>query len=223
MLHQAKTITKFKLCASDGDLGYLKEFHFDNYYWNVRYLGVDTGSWLSQRCILIPPNVMNTAHEDDSVLSVNLTREQIENSPALGSGDPISRQYEKDFYTYYKLPDHEYGFDPEMVPRPNLGTTREVSGYQIQANDGEIGHVTDFIIDMRTWDIRYLLVDTKNWWAGKKVLISTKWIERIVYGESKIVINLSTEKIRQSTEYKPEFLNLKDGVEPERHVEQTTY
>lgn len=223
MLQQAQTIKTYTLCASDGDLGCLKEFYFDNFYWNVRYLEVDTGSWLNERRVLIPPSAINTANETDPILSVNVTRKQIETSPTLDSDEPISRQYEKDFATYYRLPEHHYGFDPETGRSPNLGTTQDVSGYHIQAQDGEIGHVVDFIIDMKTWDIRYLLVDTKNWWAGKKVLISRKWIERILYDESNIIINQTMEKIRQSAEYKPEFLNPKDGAEPDRHVEQKTY
>lgn len=222
MLQQSQIIKTYTLSAFDGGLGYLREFHFDNYYWNMRYLEVDTGSWLTERRILIPSSAMNTVHETDSALSVNLTRQQIENSPALGNGEPISRKYEKAFESYYKLPEHHYGFDTETGPGTNLGTAREVSGYHIQAQDGEIGHVADVVIDMETWDIRYLLVDTKNWWAGKKVLISAKWIEPIVYGESKIIINQSMEEIRQSAEYKPECLNQKDGAEPDRDVEQKT-
>ena len=54
-----------------------------------------------------------------------------------------------------------------------------VDGHHIQATDGEIGHVEDFIIDDETWAIRYLIVDTQNWWPGKKVLVSPQWIERV--------------------------------------------
>lgn len=223
MLQQTKIIKTYALCASDGDLGYLKEFYFDNFYWNVRYLGVDTGSWLNERLIVIPPNTINTAYKPDSIISVNVTRKQIEMSPALDCDESISRQYEKKFNTYYKLPEHHYGFDPETSGSSNLATTKDVFGYHIQALDGEIGHVIDIIIDMETWDIRYLLVDTKNWWAGKKVLISIKWIERMCCAESKIIINQSMEKIRQSAEFKPEFLKPNDGVEPDGHVEQKTY
>jgi sporulation protein YlmC with PRC-barrel domain len=54
-----------------------------------------------------------------------------------------------------------------------LRSTQAVSGYNIYATDGEIGHVEDFIIDDRTWTIRYLIINTSNWWAGKKVASST--------------------------------------------------
>ena len=81
-----------------------------------------------------------------------------------------------------------------------------MSGYNIQAADGEIGHVEDFIIDDETWAIRYLIIDTRNWWPGKKVLVSPQWIERVSWGESKVFVNLPLETIKQSPEYTEESL-----------------
>jgi hypothetical protein len=66
--------------------------------------------------------------------------------------------------------------------------------------------VADFIIDDETWAIRYLIVDTQNWWPGKKVLISPKWIERVSWSELKVFVNLTRETIRQSPEYKEDAL-----------------
>jgi hypothetical protein len=76
-----------------------------------------------------------------------------------------------------------------------------MSGYQIQATDGEIGHVVDFVIDDITWAIRYLIVDIRNRWQEKKVLVSPQWIERVSWNESKIFVNLTREAISQSPEY----------------------
>ena len=86
----------------------------------------------------------------------------------------------------------------------HLRSTHDVHGHHVQALDGKIGHVDDFIIDDDTWAIRYLIVDTQNWWPGKKVLISPKWIERVSWDEAKIFVNLSREKIKESLEYKDE-------------------
>jgi hypothetical protein len=76
-----------------------------------------------------------------------------------------------------------------------------VSVHHIQAKDGEIGHVEDFIIDNETWMIRYLIVDTLNWWDGKMVLISPRWIERVSWEDSKVFVKLSKTFIKQSPEY----------------------
>jgi hypothetical protein len=93
---------------------------------------------------------------------------------------------------------------------PHLRSTHDVSGYHIQAADGEIGHVEDFIIDDETWAIRYLIVDTRNWWPGKKVLVSPQWIERVSWSDSKVFVNLSRETIRRSPEYRTDSLPTRD-------------
>ena len=192
MLREAKEFKSFKLRARDGDIGKAREFYFDDRYWTVRYLVADTGGWLSGRQVLITPYSLEPAIEVDQVLPVGLSKKQIEESPSLASDEPVSRQYETRFYNHYGLPYYGDGpnmwgissyivRDPEAVREearreeawdPHLRSTSEVTGYHIQALDGEIGHVEDFIIDDETWSIRYLVVDTKNWWAGKRVLVS---------------------------------------------------
>jgi hypothetical protein len=89
-------------------------------------------------------------------------------------------------------------------------TTPTTAGHRIQARDGEIGDVEDFVIDDDTWAIRYLIVDTGNWWPGKKVLISTPWIERISWELSTVFINLTREAIKQGPEYTEEALITRD-------------
>ena len=81
-----------------------------------------------------------------------------------------------------------------------------MTGYHIQAEDGEIGHVEDFIIDEETWAIRYFIVNTSNWWAGKKVLISPLWIHRVSWTERKVVIDLTRETIKLSPEFADQSL-----------------
>ncbi|MDX9710165.1 MAG: PRC-barrel domain-containing protein [Trichloromonas sp.] len=83
-----------------------------------------------------------------------------------------------------------------------MRSSQDVTGSHLQATDGELGHVVDFLIDDKTWAIRYLVIDTRNWWPGKKALISPKWIERISWLESKVFVNLAREAIKQAPEYK---------------------
>ena len=89
-------------------------------------------------------------------------------------------------------------------------STHDVDGHDIQAKDGEIGNVDDFIIDDKTWAIRYLIINTHDWWPGKKVLVSPHWIERISWSESKVFVNLFRETIKQSPEYIEETLLTRD-------------
>lgn len=230
MLIKAKTLEDFKLNSLDGDIGKVKDFYFDDQHWTIRYLVADTGGWLTGKQVLISPYALGDADRGQQNLTVDLTKKQIENSPSLDSDKPVSQQFETDYYGYYGYPMYSGGLslwgtypyiqrDREQWPKPipterkgdpNLRSTREVSGYHIQATDGDIGHVEDFIIDYGTWAIRYLIVDTTNWWSGKKVLVSPRWIERVSWNESKVFINLPREIIHQSPEYRQEILLMRD-------------
>ena len=93
---------------------------------------------------------------------------------------------------------------PDHVPAGDvhLRSSAAVTGYDIQASDGSIGHVKDFILDDESWAIRYLLVDTRNWWAGgQKVLVATRWIANIDWAGSTVHVELTREQIRNSPPY----------------------
>jgi predicted glycosyl hydrolase (DUF1957 family) len=83
----------------------------------------------------------------------------------------------------------------------HLRSTQAVSGYTLHALDGDIGHVEDFIIEDETWVIRYLVINTGNWWPGKKILVSPEWIQRVSWSESKVFVELSRTAIQESPEY----------------------
>ena len=230
MLNKVKTISGYKLKSLDGEIGKVSKFYFDDQYWTIRYLVADTGNWLTGRQVLISPHALIAVNKEEQYISIDLTKKQIENSPSLNSDKPVSQQFELSYYGYYGWPTYWNGpfmwgpyptiiRNPEIIKEsttdkkswnPHLRSTHYVSGYHIQAPDGEIGHVEDFIIDDETWAIRYLVINTQNWWPGKKVLISPKWIERISWGESKVFVNLTRETIRQSPEYTEESLLTRD-------------
>jgi len=92
----------------------------------------------------------------------------------------------------------------------HLRSTQEVSGYNIHAADGMIGHVVDFIVDDESWAIRYLIINTHNWWPGKKLLISPQWIDLVSWSEKKVFTKLSRESIKQAPEYTEESLLTRD-------------
>jgi hypothetical protein len=97
-------------------------------------------------------------------------------------------------------------------------------GYHIQAVNGEIGHLDDFIMDDKNWAIRYLIIDTAVWWSGKKVLISPSWIERVDWDQSKVSVNLSRERIKLAPEYRESSLLTHDyETELHGHYNRTGY
>ena len=229
MLNKAKTLKNYKLNSLDGEIGKVNEFYFDDHHWMIRYLIADTGNWLTGRQVLISPDALVTVNKEDQNVALNLTKKQIEDSPSLDKDKPVSRQFEEAYYGYYELPvyweGYMGGFQPnievEQIAQkestqnkktwdPHLRSTYQVSGYEIQAADGEIGHVEDFIIDDETWAIRYLIISTRNWWPGKKVLVSPQWIERVSWDEKTVFVNLLRETIKQSPEYLEESLLTRD-------------
>jgi len=111
----------------------------------------------------------------------------------------------------------------EEIGDPHLRSTQAVTGHHLQAVDGEIGHVEDFIIDDVTWAIRYLVVDTKNWWPGKHVLIAPQWIERVSWEEAKVFVNLERDIIKGSPEYTPADLNREYELNLYRHYGRFGY
>ena len=213
MLDKAKTLTGYSLHSLDGDIGKAKDFYFDDRDWTIRYLVADTGEWLISRQVLISPHSLAGVDRDQGSITVKLTKDQIEHSPTLNRDKPVSRQFERAYFGFYGLPVY-FGFEPDRIKAgnsaqtrkkrgdPDLRSTHDVSGHHVEASDGEIGHVEDFLIDDETWVIRYLIVDTKDWLPGKRVLISPKWIERVSWSEKQVVVDLTRDAIRQAPEYK---------------------
>ncbi|MEO6094162.1 MAG: PRC-barrel domain-containing protein [Fibrobacteria bacterium] len=226
MLNKANSLKGYKMNGRDGEIGSVREFYFDDNHWTIRYLVAETAGWLTGRLVLISPHALGIVDATKRQIEIALTKKQIEESPSLESDKPVSRQFEKDYYSYYGWPTYWAGpymwgaypyipYEPEQWKNdkreeeswdPHLRSTREVGGDHIQAEDGEIGHVVDFIIDDATWAIRYLVVDTRNWWPGKKVLISPQWIKRISWPESKVFVQLTREAVKQSQEYTDESI-----------------
>ena len=230
MLNKAKVLKGYRLQGRDGEIGKVKEFYFDDRHWTIRYLVADTGNWLTGRTVLISPYALISVNQDEQYLTVDLTKKQIEDSPSLDTDKPVSRQFEDSYYGYYGYPSYwggsyMWGYYPDIVRdremwrapidsdkawKPYLRSTHDVSGHHIEGTDGVIGHVDDFLIDDETWAIRYLIVDTRNWWAGTKVLVSSRWIDRVSWSESKVFVDLSREAIKNSPEYTDEALLNRD-------------
>lgn len=230
MLIKAKALKGFALRGTDGEIGKVEEFYFDDRHWTIRYLVADTGNWLKNREVLISPYALRDVDKEKRDIAIDLKMKQIERSPSLETDKPVSRQFEAEYSAYYGWPlywggpymwgaysyvEHDREKWKEVDPGgkewdAHLRSTNAVTGHIIQATDGEIGHVEDFIIDDQSWAIRYLVINTRNWWPGKKVLISPKWIERVSWNEMKVFIMLKREAIKESPEYTEESLLTRD-------------
>jgi hypothetical protein len=218
----------YRISTTDGEIGTVTSFLFDDLTWTVRYIVVDTGSWLNEKKVLITPRVVDRADGLLRLLEVNLTKEQVENSPDIDTRKPISQQKELEFHRHFKWPvywktarglpdpDPRLLADREGERRPffgidekdesmNIRSTEEIIGYSIKALDGDIGQVDDFIIDdERVWVIRYIAVNTKAWLPGKTVLINPLWVNNIVWEDENVHVGARKKAIENCPEFKPE-------------------
>lgn len=227
MLRALHQIKDYKLLARDDEFGRVLDFLFDEPHWTVRYMVADTGRWLPKRKVLVSPVSLREPDWATHRFPVAMTREQIEAAPPLESDAPVSRQYEIEWhdtvgYPYYWGFSYPWAYGPtpwdlmkadqvrghpaEEDPLEQgrvLRSVEEVRNYRIRANDTEIGHVEDFILDDETWAIRYIVVDTRNWLPGRKVLVAPGWINAIDWASSTMETALSSEAIKSSPEFDP--------------------
>lgn len=204
MLRSMKELGDFGIKANDGEIGSVEEVFFDDRHWKVRYLVVKPQKWLSGRKVLISPGALGTPDWKKRVIPANLTKAQIEKSPDVELHKPASRQEEEKLIKYYKW--EFYWSDPDFY----LQSSKDLMGYKIEASDGKIGIVTDFVLDDADWRIRYLLVDINEWLPGKKVLIAMDWIKLIVPEEKRVRVDLGKSEIEKAPQYDPKTLPSRD-------------
>jgi PRC-barrel domain len=243
MQRVASKLRGYSIGAKDGDIGSVEDFLFDDKLWTIRYLVADTAKWLPGRKVVISPIAFGRVEPDEKRLTVSLTKEQVENSPDVDSRN-CSREQERSYYDYYGWPYYWVGGDvwgsstapgilaaqPGTAPvtreqedDTHLRSVKEVMDYYIEATDGDIGHVEDFVIDDESWEIRYMVVDTKNWWPGKKVLVSPEWIERVSWSDSRVYVDLSREAIKSGPEFDAERFNRDYEEKLYKHYNRTGY
>ena len=227
MLWIASDLAGYAIEATDGKIGSVEDFLYDDRQWTIRWAAIDTGDWLPGRTVLLPPAQLGSPDPDRSVFKVGLTRAQVEHSPAISADPPVSRQMEARLYQFYGwAPYWQADFAaPGMVPPamlppadaasaavadtleregdPALRGTGDTTGYGVAARDGELGHIDDFLIDSDNWAVRYLVIDTRNWWPGKKVLIAPHWVSDISWSERTVRFDMTRERIKASPEYDP--------------------
>jgi hypothetical protein len=226
MLYRLGKFLGSPISAADGEIGKIKDVYFDDQRWAVRYLVVDTGGWLAGRKVLISAISVGNIDWATSVVQVGLTRPQVEASPPIDTDKPVSRQHEADFFDYYGYPYYwggpdlwgagSYPVNPiGVVPSstnapgkygkapidPHLRSAHEVTGYRLHTSNAPIGHIEDFLLDDVSWEIRYLVVNTRNWLPGKRVVIPPQWIKQVDWSERAVDVDVTRETIQAAPEY----------------------
>ncbi|MEZ4651204.1 MAG: PRC-barrel domain-containing protein [Candidatus Eisenbacteria bacterium] len=234
--------------AKDGDVGKVGDLYFDDRDWKVRYLIADTGGWFSSRKVLLSPASVGRFDRDEGVIHMDLTKKQIESSPPIGTNEPVSRKMEAQLVEHYDWPTYWTVLSPSMgdpivrpvVPRPGadpqldredtdhgaptssddrgLRSAEEVKGYDIRTMDGSIGHVDGFIYDPESWDIRYLVVDTRRILPGKKVLIPQTMITDVSWEAREVTLATTEEHVQTAPAYEESAgIGLRDETKVATH------
>lgn len=241
MLRSIKELDGFAVEASDGPIGHVEDFYLDDQAWVVRYLIVETGSWLLSRKVLVSPIAIGKPDWPAGLLPVSITKAQVRDSPDINTEKPVSRQHEMQYLGYYGYPYYwggigywgggmypnlmmpgygssglAPGIDANQQPTDagagseqmhsedaHLRSCRAVMKYHVHASDGDLGHVAGMLVDDETWAIRYLIVDTSNWWLGHQVLVAPKWLEGVSWSDSKVTLGMTRQAIQDAPPYDP--------------------
>ena len=231
--------------AIDGSIGRVEECLFDDEQWTIRYIVVDAFDLVGRRVLISPIAVRRLAIDRDA-LHVSLTSAQIRNSPGIEEHRPVSRQYERTYGNYYGYPPYWVGPGnwgagttpggllrqpgppaDQAAEQPavseeesHLRSSLEVTGYHIQATDGSIGHVDDFLIDEATWLIEFLRLDTSNFIGGRAVLVPRQALREVRWPDRTIDVALTRDEIRTSLEYDPDLLRTERWPRQTHHDER---
>ena len=235
MMLVGSALKGYAIEASDGRIGAVSDFLFDDRSWAIRWMVVDTGTWLAGRKTLIHPSAITSPDYALHEIAVRLTRQQVKDSPDILSDAPVSRQMETNLYGHYGwdplwvggnyLANYASGMGGAFEPAegrfdaglleagraasgasdsdPRLRSLTSVIGYHIQASDGPIGHVESFLVDDESWTIRYLIIDTKNWWPGRHVVMSPYAVRGISWTDRDVTLNVSQAAVEASPVWDP--------------------
>ena len=221
MLFNVNDLKGFELRATDGEIGKTIDFLFDDEQWAIRYMDARAGNWLTGQRVLISPISLGSPDWEAEQIPVHLSQEQIRNSPSLATDQPVSRRFEQRFFSYYGygyywMGDQIWGagmYPAELENVANelgavedegdehLRSVDEVAGYNVIAGGENTGEVDGFLVEDRTWKIRYIVVDTGRWLSHHRVVIPSHWITAISWAEHSVEVSVSGEQLESAPVY----------------------
>ena len=233
MMLTGLSLKDFAIRASDGRIGTVRDFLFDDRVWHVRWMVVHTGSWLAGRVTLVRPSAIERPDPDHRELIVRLTRAEIDGCPDILLDEPVSRRIE---YGEHNYPDWDpssrdvryvAGFwgglgvqvsqarldEEKSMPRtdpergfsgdPHLRSVSAVIGNRIEATDGLIGHVQDIVFDSNDWNVRVIVADMKHWWPGRHLAIAPSAVREISWSDQAVRLDISRAQAQAGPAWEP--------------------
>jgi sporulation protein YlmC with PRC-barrel domain len=205
MPHTLSELMKYSVHSTDGEIGSVRNFLFDDSTWEIRYLVVNVGSWLERRDVVLAISAVEQPNRENKTFNVRMTKDQVRDSPDVDSEKPVSRQQEIAMEKYFGkmatwVNDNlEWGaptptgrkYPVHTKEDPHLRSARALFEYEICGTDGEIGRLESFILDDATWHIGYLEVKAGKWLLDRTVLIPTRWIESVSWDNCRVNLHHS--------------------------------
>jgi hypothetical protein len=201
MLRRAKALIGFRLHATDGDIGHVRDLYFDDQRWLVRHVVVDTGRWLPGRQVLVSPRLILGATWTGRRLETALTREQVRSSPPTATDEPVSHQNEIDPEAYVNI--LFFWTAGDLVPAANhkrdghLHSARELTHYTVQAADADVGHVGDLMVDDASWAIESIVIDMRRWLPGDHVVVPSASVARISWLDLTLHLRMAADAVHR--------------------------
>jgi sporulation protein YlmC with PRC-barrel domain len=201
-------LERYVVHGVDGDVGRIEDVYFDDQYWVVRHLVVDSRHWLRGRRVLIPPAAVGALDRARGRVELPFTRARIEQSPRIDTAKPVSRQHHVDLYSYFGFP---YDWKGPAVHRdplagfgggdPHLRSARAVTTYRVQAVDGDVGQLDDLLIETESWAIRHIVVRSGRRLGDRRVLLPPEWIARVSWEGRLLETNRSLGHLLASSSF----------------------
>jgi hypothetical protein len=218
MQRNINSLIGYRMEASDGEIGNIIEFYFDDETWFIRYMILKTGVWLSGRKILISTDSLKNTSWTTGLFSVNISKKQIVDSPDIDTDKPVYRSQEIELYAHYEWESdwgnqfYEGGSMGKSNPVPvldreilspaekanirsndhlHLRRTAKSLNFQIHSIDGALGRLVDFVMDDQTWQILFLVAKTHDLPAPKKILIAIEHILKVEWDQNNIFLDLT--------------------------------
>ncbi|WP_207420607.1 PRC-barrel domain-containing protein [Desertivirga brevis] len=241
MLRSILSLRNFSIRATDGEIGKVKDFYFDDQTWTLRYLVVETGNWLMGRKVLISTSALHAPDWNNQTFPVDLTQDQVKHSPDIDTEKPVTREQEADLHSHYRWPWDRGGISflttgmvggviapdipfeeriametnndetPEASPR-HLRSFRQLVDFRIRTSEDQIGELHDFLLNDSDWSIPYMIVEAGSWYSGDKLLAPTKFVDRIEWESMSVNYLKTTSSLKNAPVFDYDQLDKEDFI-----------
>jgi sporulation protein YlmC with PRC-barrel domain len=211
MLQPSRNLMGYTIAAMNGEIGKVVDFYFDKISYTIRYLVVETGSFLFSRKILLSTELLLPTDWEKGAFVVNLRIDQIENCPHVDYKKPISSvEEELKLMDYYKWGNYRNTlFQDATIPasrktEPLLHSINEVSEFDVYAIDGKIGRIRDVLTEDKNWSIRFLIIDAFSVNPAKEVLVLPTRVQELDFANARVKLSIDSAAIQQKPEFFPD-------------------